>query len=219
MNPQLLDSLGAYISVLAVVVSIAALAFQIRAHTRTLRAQNYGKALDRLAAVQSRLSADPRAAALFNRGVRDSRSLTAEEKTQFAWTFYEIFGSFEFMFDEATRGALPPHVWDRWDATLAWWVSLPGVQDWWRNKPTPFSERFSAAVEDFIRTPRADAEAAQRWQSFLRAGSRTAAVPGGEPGGRSQSDPAGAGGHVQAVMEGQDGHAGEEANQAPDSRL
>jgi len=169
MNPELLKSLGTYVSVLAVVISIAALTFQIRAHTRSLRAQNYGKALDRLAAVQSRLGADTAAASLFNRGVRDARSLTYVEKTQFAWMFYEIFGSFEFMFDEARRGALPPHVWDRWAATLGWWISLPGVQDWWRNTPTPFSERFSAFVDECIRAPTVDAAAAQRWDEFLRA--------------------------------------------------
>lgn len=169
MNPELLQSLGTYLSVLAVVISIATLSFQIRSHTRSLRAQNYGKALDRLAAVQARLGTDPEAASVFNRGVRDARSMTPDEKTQFAWMFYEIFGSFEFMFDEARRGALPPHVWDRWGATLGWWISLPGVQDWWRNKPTPFGGQFTAFVDECILTPNVDLAAASRWESFLRA--------------------------------------------------
>ena len=168
MNPELLQSLGTYISVLAVVISIAALSFQIRSHTHLLRAQNYGKALDRLAAVQARLGADPAAASVFNRGVRDARSMTPDEKAQFAWMFYEIFGAFEFMFDEAQRGALPPHVWDRWGATLGWWISLPGVQDWWRNKPTPFSTQFTAFVDECILTPNVDRAAAARWETFLR---------------------------------------------------
>ena len=42
MNPELLQSLGTYLSVLAVVISIATLSFQIRSHTRSLRAKNYG---------------------------------------------------------------------------------------------------------------------------------------------------------------------------------
>ena len=179
MNPELLQSLGTYVSALAVVISVAALAFQVRSHTRSLRAQNYGKALDRLAAVQSRLGADPAATSVFNRGVRDARSMTPDEKTQFAWMLYEIFGSFEFMFDEARRGALPPHVWDRWGATLAWWISLPGVQDWWRNRPTPFSEQFTAFVDECILTPSVDLAAAKRWQDFLHARGTSAESRGG----------------------------------------
>ena len=168
MNPEFLQSLGTYGSVGAVVISIVGLAFQIRQHTRSLRSQNYGKALDRLAAVQSRLGTDPSAASVFNRGVSDARALTPDERTRFVWIFYEIFGAFEFMFDEAQRGALPPHVWDRWAATLAWWISLPGVQDWWRNKPTPFNQRFSALVDECLRTPRVDVAAAMRWQEFYQ---------------------------------------------------
>ena len=169
MNSEILQSLATYVGALAVVISIAALAVQIQSHTRSLRAQNYGTALDRLAAVQARLGADPAATSVFNRGVRNARSLTPDEKAQFAWMFYEIFGSFEFMFDESRRGALPPHVWDRWGATLAWWISLPGVQDWWRNRPTPFSEQFTAFVDECILTPTVDLAAAKRWQDFLRA--------------------------------------------------
>lgn len=167
MDREILETIGSYVSVLAVVISIVALAFQVRQHTRSLSSQNYGKALDRLAAVQARLGSDPAANSVFNRGVSDARVLTSDERTQFVWILYEIFGAFEFMFDEAERGALPAHVWDRWSATLAWWISLPGVRDWWQYKPTPFNRPFSAFVDECIRSPRVDAAQAERWQQFL----------------------------------------------------
>lgn len=167
MNPGFLQALGTYVGVLAVVVSIVSLTVQVRRQTRSMQSQNYGRALDRLAAVQSRLGADPLAANIFNRGVRDPASLTMDERTQFTWILYEIFGSFEFMFDEAEGGRLPAHVWARWSATLAWWVSLPGVKAWWLSKPTPFNERFSAFVDERIRAPQFDLAQAKRWRDFL----------------------------------------------------
>lgn len=73
----------------------------MRRQTKSLRAQNYAQALGRLGAMQTRLSADPKLANLFARGVRDPGKLTPEERIQFTWTFYEMFGAFEFMFDQA----------------------------------------------------------------------------------------------------------------------
>lgn len=167
MNPEFLQALGTYVSVLAVVISVINLTTQVRRQTKSLQSQNYGRALDRLASVQSRLGTDPAAASVFNRGVRDPGALTFDERTQFTWILYEIFGAFEFMFDEAQGGRLPPHVWTRWSDTLAWWVSLPGVQSWWRAAPTPFNERFSAFVDARIGEPAFDVERANRWRSFL----------------------------------------------------
>lgn len=167
MNPEFLQAVGTYVSVLAVVVSVINLATQVRRQTKSLQSQNYGRALDRLASVQSRLGTDPAAANVFNRGVRNPGSLSFDERTQFTWLLYEIFGAFEFMFDEAQDGRLAAHVWKRWSDTLSWWISLPGVQAWWRARPTPFNERFSEFVDARIRTPSFDARQAQRWRQFL----------------------------------------------------
>jgi hypothetical protein len=167
MDKEMLETIGTYVSVLALVISIVALAFQVRQHTRSLSSQNYGTALDRLAAVQARLGSDPAANSVFNRGVRDARALTPDERTQLVWILYGMFGAFEFMFDEAQRGALPSHVWNRWSDTVTWWVSQPGVLDWWRNRPVPFNTRFTAFVEECIRSPRVDAAGTERWEQFL----------------------------------------------------
>lgn len=167
MNPELLQAIGTYVSVLAVVISVINLATQVRRQTKSLQSQNYGRALDRLASVQSRLGTDPVAANVFNRGVRNPGSLSFDERTQFTWILYEIFGAFEFMFDEAQDGRLAAHVWQRWSDTLSWWISLPGVQAWWHARPTPFNERFSEFVDARIRTPSFDVERARRWTQFL----------------------------------------------------
>jgi len=169
MSAELLRAIATYASVVAVVISIASLASQVRRHTRSLQSQNYAKVLDRIAAIQSRLGTDAAASGIFSRGVRDPGVLTPDERIQFAWILYEIFGGFEFMYEEAERHALPPEVWQRWSATMAWWLSLPGVRAWWQSKPAPFTARFSALVERQLSAPVHDTSAADRWQSFLNA--------------------------------------------------
>jgi hypothetical protein len=86
---------------------------------------------------------------------------------RFTWIFYELFGAFEFIHDEARSGALPRDVWKRWDATLAWWLSLPGVVEWWKARPAPFNPQFSNHVDACIEKPAHDATASRRWLQFL----------------------------------------------------
>ena len=83
------------------------------------------------------------------------------------WALYEMFGAFEFMFEQARQRALPTDVWDRWAATMAWWVSYPGVQTWWEVKPTPFNPRFSSFVDDLIARSGPATPSAMRWQEFV----------------------------------------------------
>lgn len=170
MTLETLANLGEFISAVGVVLSLVYLAFQVRQNTQSLRTENYARALDRVAAMQARLSADPDLAAVFGRGVADAGALTAQQRIQFAWAFYEMFGAFEFMYHQSHAGALQDEVWERWAATLSWWISLPGVQAWWRAKPAPFSASFSAFVEAHLGTGPPDVGAAERWQEFLTKG-------------------------------------------------
>ena len=188
MSIEAWQAVGAVFGVLAVVISVLGLANGIRQNTRTLRTQNYTRALERLASIQSRLSADRSVAALLAKGLRDVGSLTPEERIQFSWIFYEMFGAFEFMLDQAQEAALPPEVWERWSATLAWWISLPGVIAWWKSTPTPFSDDFTKHVDDLIEHPKVDVAADERWRRFLqgpaqdqRAGSESVLRPPTEP--------------------------------------
>jgi hypothetical protein len=165
---EALAQLGELVGGAAVVLSLVYLAFQVRQNTQSLRTENYARALDRVANMQARLGADRELASLFARGTLDSGALGAAQRVQFTWILYELFGAFEFMFHQAEKGALPGEVWERWSQTLAWWISLPGVAEWWRAKPTPFSASFSAFVERRLAAGSAAAAAAgaERFPAF-----------------------------------------------------
>jgi len=96
---------------------------------------------------------------------------------QFTWTFYEMFGAFEFMFHQATSNELPPEVWERWSETLSWWLSLPGVKAWWISRPAPFSASFTSYIDGKLQQGPAYGDASQRWGAFLRTGTSPEAAP------------------------------------------
>jgi hypothetical protein len=164
---QALANLGEFVSGLVVIVSLVYLAVQVRQNTQSLRTENQSRALDRISAMQARLSGDAQLSTLVARGVVDAASLSPHERIQFTWWAYKAFGAFEFMFHQAQAGAIAAEVWQRWSATAAWWLSFPGVRAWWAARPAPFSASFSAFVERCMRENAADAEAARRWREFV----------------------------------------------------
>jgi len=177
LNLESLANLGDFISAIVVVVSLVYLAYQVRQNTESLRTENYARALERVANMQARLSADAVFSELIARGAADPAHLTAGERVQFTWTFYEMFGAFEFMFHQTTTNALPTEVWQRWSETLSWWLSLPGVKAWWISRPAPFSASFTSYVDGKLQQGLADADASRRWGAFLRTGSPPPAAP------------------------------------------
>jgi hypothetical protein len=170
MDLQTLAALGEFFGGVAVVVSLVYLALQVRQNTQSQRTENYSRALDRIAAIQSQLARDAGFSRVLARGVADASVLTPPERIQFTWILYETFGAFEFMFYAAQTRALPDEVWARWSSTIAWWLSFPGAQTWWENRPAPFSASFTAFIEDLLRDNPTDRAAVARWQTFLARG-------------------------------------------------
>lgn len=167
MDLQALANVGEFIGGIFVVVSLVYLAVQVRQNTRSLRTENYARALERISAMQAQMSRDGPFVAMFSRGAVDVSSLDPMERIQFTWWAYEAFGAFEFMFHQSQSGAIPDEVWDRWAATTAWWLSFPGIRAWWAAKPAPFTRSFSAFVESCIRDRGPD-DSARHWREFVR---------------------------------------------------
>ena len=180
MNLESLANLGEIVGAVAVVVSLVYLAVQVRQNTQSQRTENYARALDRLASMQSLLSQDDELSRLFAKGVEDVHSLNPRQKIQFTWSMYEAFGAFEFLFHAAQDRSIPEEVWERWSAAVAWWLSFPGVRTWWQNRPMPFTNSFTDYVENTIRNNPTEPDATQRWSDYVAAG----------PSGIGEVDPA-----------------------------
>lgn len=167
MNLDTLAQLGEFVGGFFVVISLVYLAYQVRQNTRSLRAENYARVLNRMSELQSRLALDAGLNHVMVVGAEDPGRLTRSERVRFSWALYELIGTAEFMYHQSLDHTLPAPVWARWEATLGWWLSHPGMRAWWRARPTPFSQDFEAFAEDIIQNDRFDAEAIARWRAFV----------------------------------------------------
>ena len=167
MDFQALANIGEFVGAVAVVVSLIYLAVQVRQNTISQQTENYTRALDRISAQQSQLERDGKFAMMLSRGVRDAKSITPEERVQFTWAFYEIFGAFEFMFHAAKNNAIPEEVWNRWELTIDFWLSFPGVVTWWEVRPAPFTDSFTAFVDSAITDNPVNDDMGLAWREFV----------------------------------------------------
>lgn len=181
MSLDTLAQIGEFVGGVFVVVSLIYLAHQVRQTNRFQRSENYARVLERMSTLQGRLAADADLSHIATVGAEDPYRLSRAERVRFAWALYELFGAGEFMFHQAQARALPPAVWARWDATIRWWLSHPGMRLWWAAKPAPLSPDFEAFVERVLRTGMADPSTVGRWRDFVAgavtAGEDVSAVP------------------------------------------
>lgn len=165
-----LANLGEIIGAIAVVVSLIYLAVQVRQNTQAQRTENFSRALDRVAAMQASLSQDTDTAVVFAKGVSDPSTLSPTERIQFTWAMYELFGAFEFMFLASNTDSIPEEVWRRWSSAVAWWLTFPGIQTWWKARPIPFTDSFTTYIESLLKNNPTDEETTQRYEYFLANG-------------------------------------------------
>jgi hypothetical protein len=162
-----LAKLGEFVGGFFVIVSLIYLAHQVRQNTRSLRTENYARVLDRMSTVQSRLSVDPELNRIVTVGAENPHRLSRSERIRFSWAMYELFGAAEFMYLQAQDHALPEAVWARWEASLVWWLSHPGMREWWVAKPAAMASNFEGFVQELLRTRSVDHAALSRWHDFV----------------------------------------------------
>jgi len=170
MDLATLAQLGEFVGGLFVVVSLVYLAYQVRQNTISMQAENYARVLERLSMLQSNLSSDGELNRIVVVGAQKPEALTPMERMRLSWSLYELIGAAEFVFHQDRQGALPHEVWERWKATLVWWLSNPGIQKWWAARPSPFSASFEALADEIIRTAPYDPDNARRWEAFVSGG-------------------------------------------------
>lgn len=170
MELETLARLGEFVGGFFVVVSLVYLAHQVRQNTKSLSSENYARALDRLSTLQSNLSSDSELNRIVVVGAEHPESLKRSERMRLSWALYELLGAAEFVFHQAKEEALPREVWERWENTLAWWMSHPGIRIWWQARPSPFSASFEAYLETLMETHPPDRDAIRRWESFVAVG-------------------------------------------------
>lgn len=167
MDLDILSKLGEFVGGFFVVISLIYLAYQVRQNTRSLRSENYARMLERMSALQSQLAVDAEFNRLLMVGAADPSRLSRMERIRFSWALYQLFGAAEFVFHQFEEGSLLPAVWGRWEDSVRWWLSHPGMREWWASKPAPFTADFEEFADTMMTSDPMDPGTLARWERFV----------------------------------------------------
>jgi hypothetical protein len=147
MSLQDWANLGEAIGGVAVVITLAYLAHQIRQNSRMVRAATYQQVADSLAEFSAMLMQSPDLADLYARGSRQGLASLGEiERERCRNAFMTFFRRAENIFYQQTQGTLEPPAWAGIRASLRDVFTRPGVREWWSETNHRFNPEFVAFV-------------------------------------------------------------------------
>ncbi len=128
MTLEDLGNLGEFIGALAVVVSLAYLAVQIRYNTKTVRASTYQTVLDSNMRTTDPILFNPEAERVYRIGRRDLSQLTADERPLFRQIVVRFLLNYEAIYLQHQHGIVDSDYWRGRQFALQRLVTQPGVR-------------------------------------------------------------------------------------------
>jgi hypothetical protein len=148
----------------------------VRGNTRSQRNDIEARALERLASMQRELASNEDLNRIFMQCLIDTRSVSTAERVRYTWYMTEFFSAMEFLRPQYLLGNFDELNFQRWELTVHWWLTFPGIIDWWRSIPTPFRPDFEDYIERMIdlgyQQPHLD-----QWNSYLAGDPQSATDP------------------------------------------
>lgn len=143
---QLLGSYGEFVGAIAVVLTLAYLAVQIKeSRAETARASRQS-AQSAVGDFNLRIVSEESLYLLFCRGMFEPGKLREEEVFRFDLAAYTMFDMFETLHANWKRGGLTDQDWPKWDAIIANYLAQDGIQQFWSR----LSHQFTKDFQDYI---------------------------------------------------------------------
>jgi hypothetical protein len=180
---QLLGNFGEFVGAIAVVVTLAYLAIQVRhskeateANTKSLNIQAYQAWQAANLQINMAMS-NPTQSEIVMRGAVDSSRLTSDTVVSFGMThlaLYQMLQSADYLYRE---GVLDQELWEAEMNRAAGYLTLPGVRQWWdgsgKTQITPQFAEYLESIQPTIRLFNWDAErgyfASDKWEGMPEA--------------------------------------------------
>jgi len=147
MDLDTLAKLGEFVGGAVVVVSLLYLALQAKQSAQQQRSENFGRTIDRVSGMLMELAKDPELNHLLVTGSIGLEYLSPNDRLRLSWLLNTNFSLYEFIFHQHNSKVLPDFVWDKYSKHVDFWISLPGVREWWKSNPGAFTSDFMENVE------------------------------------------------------------------------
>jgi hypothetical protein len=135
---------------LAVFASLVFVGYQIRQHTRALKATSHHAITDSFNALNVLVYSDPRVARIQRLGLAGLGNFDEDEALQFSWLVLANMRIFETLYYQYKTGTMEEQLYEAELRTLNWLASQPGFQQWWTVNPISFSTEFRAFIGGLI---------------------------------------------------------------------
>lgn len=134
----------------AVFASLVFVGYQIRQHTRALKATSHHAITDSFNALNVLVYSDPRVARIQRLGLAGLGNFDEDEALQFSWLVLANMRIFETLYYQYKTGTMEEQLYEAELRTLNWLASQPGFQQWWPVNPISFSTEFRAFIDGLI---------------------------------------------------------------------
>jgi hypothetical protein len=139
VNWEAISAIGQLVGAIAVVISLIYLAREIRRNARLARRSS----VDTLNTVAGQLAQHPHLAELFDRGIRDLKSLEGADRVSFEAFMLQWFHIFAEMYHQHLEGHLDPGVWREVETPMRDLINARlGIRAWWRLYSKWLGEEF-----------------------------------------------------------------------------
>ncbi len=154
MTLDQLGNIGELVGGVAVVVTLAYLAIQIRQNSRSVRASTNHAITEQLNDLNLRLGLDPGAVDLMMRGAQNREDLQSQERVRHTLLMRAVLGNYQDIYVQFCEGMCDRETWERTKIGLRETVSVPSFPASWERGKQHCRADFSSEVDALIRATR-----------------------------------------------------------------
>ena len=147
MNWDAISALAEVLGSLAVVISIAYLAVQIKQGSKSARSVATNESRAAVTDVLHGITADTEASRIYALGLKDPNALEPHERTRFDLIIYQTLRTAETLFWEHREGALSDEIWEGQWRMERFLLNTNGGRESWSRQKQFVSESFMHWVE------------------------------------------------------------------------
>jgi hypothetical protein len=147
---QDIGSIGELVGAIATVGTLLYLAVQIRANTRTIRADARRSDIIAESAGYASIVENAEVAERFQRGLADLQSLDSRDRIRFSFLLAPFIGRAQLEFLEHEEGMRDSVHFDRNLVSRLRFLRTPGGRDFWMEQEKSYHPSFEACVDDWL---------------------------------------------------------------------
>jgi hypothetical protein len=141
---------GQTIAVVALLISILFVGYQIRQNTKAIRATSHHAITDSFNQINALIISDPKVARLWRLGMAGSAELNEDDATSFSLMALAYMRIFETLYYQYKNGTMDKKLFDAELNTLKWTAANPGFREWWAKNPISLSNDYRDFINGLI---------------------------------------------------------------------